>query len=434
MSEAAVRAALARLRAAGRNLRGRPPEERLDALARTLDAWSEPDSPWLEGLAAALPDATGFHPDTAREGLRRGLAPLRGSALRALVERELGGATTLSGRGATLVLPFDVTAVILAGAVPPSTFVSLLAPLALGSPVLVKTARHDPCTAGWVRDSLAEQDAGLGACVEVVGFPSRDRGALGALLDTECVVASGSDATIASIAARRGAGGRFVPYGHRISVAVLGPEATRPPALDATAAGLALDIALWDQLGCLSPVAVYVADDEAATDRVAEALAGALARAERAWPRGRVDPRAAAAFAQEREEAEFRAAVAGSGHVLAGEKSAWAVVREGDAAPRPAPLHRFVRVHPIGSPEGPAPADALARALGPLARHLAGVALAGFGAATDRLARRLAELGASRICRPGELQTPPLAWHHDGLGVLWPLARFADVEPLGDAT
>ncbi len=97
-------------------------------------------------------------------------------------------------------------------------------------------------------------------------------------------------------------------------------------------------------------------------------------------------------------------------------------MREADAAPRPAPLNRFLRVHPVENPER------LLAAIRPLAPHLAGVALAGFGASQDGVARGLADLGASRLCRPGELQSPPLAWHHEGRPLLLPFARFTDRE------
>jgi hypothetical protein len=101
------------------------------------------------------------------------------------------------------------------------------------------------------------------------------------------------------------------------------------------------------------------------------------------------------------------------------------VVREAEAALRDAPLHRFARVHPAAG------IDAALGALRTDAAHLAGVALAGFGAAGAPLAAALAELGASRVCAPGELQAPPLAWHRNNLGVLQPLARFTDIEPTG---
>jgi hypothetical protein len=75
-------------------------------------------------------------------------------------------------------------------------------------------------------------------------------------------------------------------------------------------------------------------------------------------------------------------------------------------------------VHPV------ADAAALHAALRPLGPHLAGVAIAGFGSDADALFRGLAELGASRLCPPGELQAPPLAWPHDNRPVLLPFARL----------
>jgi len=89
---------------------------------------------------------------------------------------------------------------------------------------------------------------------------------------------------------------------------------------------------------------------------------------------------------------------------------------------RPAPLHRFVRVHPISN------LAELRRALVPLSRHLAAVGLEGFGSDTRDVARELVDLGASRICALGRMQSPPLSWRHDNRGVFTPLARFAQLE------
>jgi hypothetical protein len=169
-------------------------------------------------------------------------------------------------------------------------------------------------------------------------------------------------------------------------------------------------------------VSVCVVGGRRACDRVAEALAGALERVERRLPRGPLPCEAAAALAREREEAEFRAAAGRAVGVLSGAGTLWTVVREEDATPRPAPLHRFVRVVPVEGAAG------LVEALVPLGPHLAGVAVGGFGREQAEVARRLAGLGASRVCAPGRMQCPPLAWHHDGQGVLPPLARIADLD------
>jgi hypothetical protein len=416
-----IRERLADLRRAGAELRRRPARETLDALARVFDAWSDPGSAWRRALEAELPGATGFSPETVSEGLRCGLAHWNGQALRALAARELGALERLDGGLRPMIAGFDATAVLLAGSIPMPTLLALTAPLLLRSPVLAKSASRDPVTPRLVARSIAEVDAEIGRCIEVVDFPGEDDERTAALLEAGCIVASGSDETVAAVRARVRPSQRLIAYGHRLSVAALGEAATRGAGLEDTARRLALDVALWDQLGCLSPIVVYV-EGEAAADAASEALAGALAEVEQRMPRGMIEPRAAALIAQERARAELRAAAGERVYLRASDGTAWTVVREGRCAVLPAPLHRFVRVMPV------ADSAHLLDALAPLAPHLAAAAVEGFGSATPHLARDLAQLGASRVCAPGVLQAPPLGWHHDGKRVLGPLARFSDLE------
>jgi hypothetical protein len=417
----AIRERLAELQRAGAGLRRRPARQTLDALARVLDGWSNAGSAWRRELEAELPGATGFSPETVREGLRLGLARWNGRALRELAARELGAPERLDATQPPMIAGFDATAVLLAGPIPMPSLLALVAPLVLHSPVLAKSASRDPVTPRLVARSIAEVDAQLGRCIEIVAFPGEDHERIGALLEAGCVVASGSDETVAAVRARTDPAQRLVAYGHRLSLAALGEAAAEASVLDDVARRLALDVALWDQLGCLSPIAVYV-EGEAAADATSEALARALAEAQRHLPRGVIEPRAASLISHERASAELRAAAGERVRLHASNGTAWTVIREARRELRPAPLHRFVRIVPV------ADRAQLLEALAPLAPHLAAVALEGFGAATPHLARDLAQLGASRICRPGSLQTPPLGWHHDGQGVLSPLARFADLE------
>lgn len=396
MTPESLRARRAALHQAGQRLRRRPFADTLAALGAVLDSWRDPSSAWRMALEAELPEATGFSPENVREGLRLGLASWSGAALGALAERELAG----PAEGPA------TTAVLLAGSIPMPSLLSMLAPLVLRSPVLVKCAGRDRVTPRLVARSLLEIDAELGACIQVADFRSDASECIDALLEAECVVATGSDETIAAVRARMAPGRRLVAHGHRLSLAALGDAGCTPE----VAARLALDVALWDQLGCLSPLAVYV--PEARVPAVGEALASALADLERRLPRGAIDPRGAAAFSAARAEAELRAASGRAVRVHAGDGGAWTVVCEDALAVRAAPLHRFVRVFPVtGTAQ-------LLDALRPYAAHLAGVALAGFGDEQDGLAARLRALGATRVCEPGALQAPPLDWRRDGQPVL----------------
>ncbi|MGH7288135.1 MAG: acyl-CoA reductase, partial [Myxococcota bacterium] len=335
-------------------------------------------------------------------------------ALRELVEDELGS----KGKG-RIASGFPVTAVLLGGALPTPTLLALAAPLVLGSPVLARPSAHDPLTAEVFARALAA-DAELAAALEVISFPSRDAAAMGALLSADCVVAFGSDQTIAAVAARVTPVQRLVPHGHRLSVAVLGGAALAGAALEAAADALALDVALWDQQGCLSPLALYVLGEERVPASLFGRLALAFERAAQRLPRGRIDAQVAAALAGARETAELRAAAGEDVQVLTG--AAFMLVAETDASFRGSPLHRFLHVHPVRSPE------ALLAALAPLGPHLAAVGVAGLGSLAGQLEPELAALGASRVCPLGTMQAPPLGWCHDQQGVLLPLARLADVE------
>ena len=355
---------LAELREAGAELRRRPARETLAALARVFELWRDPRSTWRQRLEAELPGVTGFSPENVREGLARGLAPFSADALLALVNDELGGIERLDAASGRLVAGFDATAVVLAGSIPQPSLLSLLLPLVLRSPVLAKPASRDPLTPGLVAASIAAVDPELGRCIAIAPFGSHDEACLAALLEAPCVAATGSDASIAALAARVLPPRRFIPSGHRLSIAVLGPGALAGAALEAAAEGIALDVALWDQLGCLSPLAVYaVGGSDTAADRLAERLAEALAPS-RAPARRAASPirRAAQRFAYECDSAELRAAAGGRVRLLGGTAQRFAVVREADAALRPAPLHRFVRVHPVADVPALARRAAAARA------------------------------------------------------------------------
>ena len=202
MSRADVEAALAEVREAGVRLREKSAGEVFALLGRWLDAWNAEDSQWRSRLVRELPDATGFTPETVSEGLRRALSPFGAKPLDELVERELGGVETLEGRGAFRVSGFETTAVLLAGSLPTPTLLSVLAPLVLRSAVVVKPSAHDPVTARVVAETLGEIDDTLGASVRVVPFASKDHQAVAALLEADCIVATGSDETIAAVAAQ----------------------------------------------------------------------------------------------------------------------------------------------------------------------------------------------------------------------------------------
>jgi hypothetical protein len=416
-----VRVARGRLAVAGESLRRLPFEERLQRVANVIDAWSGVDSPWRRELSGQLAAGSALDSRTLDEGLESALRAWRQDRFVACARREIAAATQAGG---LVLAPFACTSVLAGGSIPMPTLLSGLLPLVLGSPVLLRETSQDPVTGCLLARSIADRDEALARCLEVVRFPAEDASAMEVFLQSPCVVATGSDQTLSAIRSQLAPGQRFVAYGHRFSIGVLGPQAAQDRAnLDRTAAGLALDLARWDQTGCLSPVVVYLVGLTAAERvRIAKRIADSLEGLSLSRPRGEISTSTLAAHAAEGAEARMRAAVDEDASIFEG--ADFTVVLEADARPRPAPLARFLRLLPVAS------LAELDRALAPFSAHLSNAAVAGFE--SDDLAalhEQLTQTGVNRIAKPGSLQTPPIDWPHDGMPLFLPMARFAQRDP-----
>jgi acyl-CoA reductase-like NAD-dependent aldehyde dehydrogenase len=372
------------------------PERVIAALARAFELWRAPDAAWRAQLAR---EHGVYSAEVIDYGIAAALEHWTADVLTRLRARELR---------APFAAP-RVTAVWLAGSIPPAAFSAIALPLLAGSAVYAKPASADPHSARLFAASLREVDPGVASAV---GIGSDVK----ALEECDAVVAHGSDETIAAIRARIGIGRAFVGYGHKLSLAVIGA------AVDPVTAAqkLALDVALWDGRGCLSPAWALVSDSpRGRAAEVARALAAAFEELEERLPRGGLAPAESAELLELRARAAVRE---GTRLELAAGASSWTVVLEGGEGRPPAGTLRFLSVVPVND------LDDLARFCAPLAPHLSCVGHAGFGADVPRLASLAVDAGASRLCALGRMQLPPLDWNHDGQGPLRPLVRWLDVE------
>lgn len=282
----------------------------------------------------------------------------------------------------------------------------LLPALAARRPVLLKSSSAEPRFAPAFVRALARRLPALREAVAALSWPGGDEALEAPLLARAGVVlAYGDEGTVASLERRTRGAARFVAFGPRTSLAVLGAGAP----LEQAAPGLARDVALFDQRGCLSVAAVYAEGDEARARELADALARELGRLAREQPPGPADPAAAGAVQQVRAEADvrglYRPEIDPAARLAGG-----TVIVEPRPAFQPTPGLRTVRVHPL---------DHLARlpeVLRPWRGRLQGAAVAGSSA--EALAPALEALGVSRIAAPGELQHPDALWHNGGVSPL----------------
>ncbi|MCB9378921.1 MAG: hypothetical protein H6511_09200 [Holophagales bacterium] len=352
-----------------------------DALEALLDPESEERGRWIRPLLAT----SRLSAEGLTEGLRVMLEGARGEGAEELLRR-------VAGRRIG-----SLAAAVLAGNVPALAVQAVLPAMALGRPLLVKSASDEPLFAAALVDALVRREPALGEALAALRFDGRDAALADAALGrAERVVAYGGAEAIGALAERLGP--RLVAHGPKASLAFVSG------AIDPVAVGRALarDVALFDQRGCLSVHAVYVEGD---ARELAEALAWGLALEHRRLPPGPIAPAAAAAVHQLRGAAELAGSAVGRLDLGQG-----TVLLEREVAFHPSPGLRTVRVHGV---------DDLARAVEGLAAwrgRLQGVAVT--GEAAERAAERLVALGVSRIAPAGGLQEADAAWANGGVDPL----------------
>lgn len=365
--------------------------ERLVATwGETIEALLDRSSPERQELAAALVPLCRL----SRAGLEAGLDAVLGG-----VRREPAQALRrqIEERRVPAAKATSPALVVLASNLPALAVQPLLPALLVGRPVILKSPSAEPLFAPFFVRALARREPALAESVAALTWPGGDQALEAPLLERAGVVlAYGGAGSLASL--ERRTRGRFVGFGPQTSLAVMGTEVD--PAR--VAPGLARDVALFDQRGCLSVAAVYTAGDAPA---LARELAAALASVARELPPGPAELAALAAVRQARAEAEMRGLWVADLPVETG-----TVILESKPDFRPSPGLRTVRVHGL-------------EALGELAAVLSGWAgrlqgVAWEGSEARGLEPALAALGVSRFASPGELQFPDARWHNGGIDPL----------------
>jgi hypothetical protein len=236
----------------------------------------------------------------------------------------------------------------------------------------------------------------------------------GWLEEAEAIVVFGSDKTIQEFSRRVLPAQRFLAHGHKISLGLIWGQCDPQ-----VAAGIARDLFPFDQLGCLSPQFFYVAGDSA------EFACQLSKQLEKAWEKPLTSARereTTAALRAFREEWRFRAATEQGVFFWESRGNLdWMVIHDPNPGWVTSPLHGTIFIKPM-------PSDTES-ALSPIRRFISTIGLSLVNLQSINLAIRL---GAQRVCQIGEMQNPPLTWHHDGWPTLGSFVRYVDVEGMGD--
>lgn len=373
------------LREGAEALRAIPDADLLAAWGETVARFLRPSS--LE--RRALDPALARFGRLSRPGLEAALETVLGGVRREAAAAVLAGTRRPAEAGPVLV--------VLAGNLPALAVQPLLPVLALRRPVLLKSSSAEPLFAPAFLAALARREPRLAGAVAAATWPGGEAELEAPVLaGVGTVLAYGEREALDDL--ERRAPGKVVEYGPKTSLGVVGADAD----LRDAAFGLARDIALFDQRGCLSIAAVYTSGDAAA---LAGHLGVALSDFARRWPPGPSVRPELVAVQHVRLEAEMR-----SLHQEPLSLQTGTVIVDPNPTFRPSPGLRTVRVHPLPD------LGRLPELLLPWRGRLQGAALAG-REAWD-LEPRLRDLGLSRTAPPGELQSPDASWHNGGIDPL----------------
>jgi len=418
-------------RARAEHLAERPIARILRPLERVVARYLDKGDRARRSLIQSLSECGRFSAQMAERALDDAFEPLARGGFRKWIAAELGSVSALDQPVPTRegvlrrAIGPEWMLHVYAGNVPTVPVWPLFSALLLKSALLAKTSAQEPLLAPHLARTIAEEDAGLGACLAVVwwkgGAAELERAAFAA---APAVLAFGGEAAIASIARQLRPDAKVVLHGSKVSLAYIGRGSLTRGALPGLARQVAQDVALYDQQGCLSPHAVYVERGAAASAvDFAAALGEALESASTDLPRREPSATEAATVQLYRAQARFDAAGAPGGRVLVSETSTrWTVICESGARFEPSPAHRTVRVHAIAGPEE------FERAIAPSLRYVEALALEERGTRRAALVARFAGLGIPRIAAIGSLQRPSPLGTHGGVRRLLPFVTWSSVE------
>lgn len=397
----------------------------VEAVSRAATRLAHPDSPWGRRAEALLRAELGWPTAPTRETLRRMAEGWTAGTLGDLVEAELGDRGFLDGyrpvpardgsprmrRAAGPPLLLQVQA----GNVPGVGVTGVIRGLLVRSGVLVRPSRSEPGLTALFAQSLADLARGLGRSVAVCWWPS-DREPVwrsSTRRAGKVVVYGGGDA-VRHIRARLPGDTELVPYGPRLGVAVMLPDAS----VRRAARRLAEDVCAYEHRGCVSPRVLLT--PRPLRDPTARAVDESLSEWVKDHDTAPLSPDEAADLRQLRGRAEF--ASEGEARLVSdpGELR-WTVLAGGEPSLRSHALPRVVRVHGV---EG---IGEVRRLLATLEGRIQALAYAGRDGLRE-LAEAAAATGVSRLCPVGSAAWPPADWRHDGRHQLLPLLRWTDWE------
>jgi hypothetical protein len=363
------------------------------ALGEAVGRWRDPGNATRNRAIDQIAIDTGFSHALIAESIEALLAPFDRASIRKLV-----GAQSARGR---------VVGFVTAGNVAGAGMHEVVRAICAGAGAVIKTASSETRFFPMFAETIASIDADVGGRIRVFTWPrSRVELTETLLSKTDLIAAYGDDSTIARFQDRA----RVAGFGAKLSAALVALDGLDDKSQDGAARGIARDATLFEQMGCLSPhhafaIARNPGQARQFADRIARQLEALAIRLPPPTSHVRED---AAAIRRVRETVRWRG-IAGEGvELFEGNRMGWTLVFDPNADFVVSPGYRTLTVSHASSLED------TVRRLRPAAHYLEAIATAGAVEFQTQLQTGARTLGATHVCSPGEMQSPPCDWNHGG--------------------
>ena len=392
----------------------------IDSAARL---WLDPNDSIRQEAESLLPVVGGDSKEMVHLALEDLFKNLTRPVLLQLLEEELGDITLLDhfrpklkGAGFTRAFGPRLTAHILPGNIPGVSVISLVCGLLAKSANLAKVSAEEILLPVLFARSLQKSRPELARALAILYWdPASSEITEAAFQKAELAVVYGSDPTIEQVRKMIPSRLRALFHGNRLSLGIVARESVGPEIAEAAA----LDVALYDQRGCLSPHLYYIEEGGAASPlEFAQWVAQALYTLSFRLPKGRTSQEEAAQIQQLRGALPLK-----GGKVFPSPAGVdWTVLYDPDPSFALSPLARTVWIKPVSHlSEIPPRLEAVRPFL-----QAAGIAIP--MERRSEMVLSLAKMGIGRFCPIGKMQKPPMTWRHDGRFRLLDFLRFVDLE------
>lgn len=391
------------------------------AIVDAAERWSDADFPPRVRATERVVERTGYSVPMVEYALDRLFFNITQREVEAAIVSELGsleildGFAARKGRPDAWAAPAGRVCIISSRTTIGVAIVPAVFALCAKCAVVVKD-REDSLVQAFF-ESLREELDVFAQAAHATPWSSQDENGPD-LAQFDAVATFGDDSTLENVRRALAPDARFIGYGSRASAGYVTREAlaSRNSAAE-IARGAARDLVLYETEGCLSLHTLFV--ERGGTVSLSDfgsLLANAVEEANVEFPIGERDAADAAAIAQQRNLAAFRAAT-GRGAVFASENAEYAIVVDQPQSDPPLFLPRTIGIVAVDGPQ-----DALAY----VQQHR--LRLEGFALSTDRTDAVCAALaaGAVRLTHFGELQHPPLSGDHGGRPRIAEFVRWID--------